>query len=175
MQRDGFGGGLFDILLDIAVCGVKRIRLGRDRKIDDGLREREIAFRHADEIHGIARGHAEGKRVGIGEADIFHGHAHHAARDVERIFAGFDHAPEPVKRGIGIAVAHGLVQSGNQVVMFFAGFVVEQNAFLQRIADDVVGDFRRASRSATAAPARPRLPARCRRCARRRWCSWRFS
>ncbi len=83
------------------------------------------------------------KRVRIGQADVFDRHAHHAARDVERIFSGFEHAPQPVERGVGIAVAHRLVQRGNQVVMFFAGFVVEQNALLQRVADDVVGDLAR--------------------------------
>ena len=59
MERDGLGGGLFDVLLYGGVCGVKRIRLGRDREMDDGLRQSEIALRHADEIHGIARRHAE--------------------------------------------------------------------------------------------------------------------
>ena len=141
VQRDGFGGGLFDVLLHFAVGGVERIRLGREREIDDGLRQREIAFRHADEIHGIAGGHAERKRIGIGEADVFDRHAHHAARNVERIFAGFEHAAQPVERGVGIAVAHRLVQRGDQVVVLFAGFVVEQDALLQGVLDDVVGDF----------------------------------
>ena len=42
---------------------------------------------------------------------------------------------------IGIAVAHRFMQRRNQVVVFFAGLVIEQNAFLQGIMDDVVGDF----------------------------------
>ena len=174
MQRDGFGGGLFDIVLHVAVRGVERVGFGRYREIDDGLREREIAFRHADEIDGVARGHAEGKRVGIGEADIFDRHAHDAAGDVERIFAGFDHASEPVEGGVGIAVAHGFVQGGDQIVVFFAGFVVEQYAFLEGVADDVVGDFC-GLRSGLLRQSGRNFQTRCRRCGHRRWCSWRFS
>ena len=141
VQRDGFSRSLFDVVLHVAVRGIERIRFRRDREIDDGLRESEISFRHADEVHGIACGHAERKRIRIGQANVFHRHAHDAARNVERIFTGFDHAAQPVECGVRIAIAHGLVQGGNQVVVFFAGFVVEQGALLQRIADDVVGDL----------------------------------
>ena len=141
MQGNGFGSGLFDIALDVAISGVQRVGFRCYRKIDDGLRECEIAFGHADKIHGIARGHAEGEGVGIGEADIFDGHANHAAGNVERIFTGFDHSSQPVQCGVGITVAHGFVQGGDEVVMFFAGFVVEQGAFLEGVANDVVGDL----------------------------------
>ena len=140
VQRDGFGGGLLDILQNRAVGGVKRVRFGRDRKIDDGLREGEIAFGHADEIDGIARGHAQRERVRFGEADVFDRHADDAAGDVERIFSGFEHAGEPVEGGVGIAVAHGFVQRGDDVVVLFAAFVVEQNPLLEGFLDGAVGD-----------------------------------
>ena len=89
VERDGFGGGLLDVLLNGSVGGVEGVRFGRGAEIDDGLSEGEIAFGHADEIDGIAGGHAERESVGFGEADIFDRHADDAAGDVEGIFSGF--------------------------------------------------------------------------------------
>ncbi len=142
MQRHRFGRRALYILLHRAVGGVQRIRLGRQRQIDHRLRQRQIALRHADEIHGIACRHAHRERIRIGQADVFHRHAHHAPRHVERIFAGFEHASQPIERRVGIAVAHRLVQRGNQVVVLFAGLVVEQHPLLQRILHDLVGNLR---------------------------------
>jgi hypothetical protein len=42
VQRDGFGGGLLHVLQNRAVRGVERVRFGRDRKIDDGLRQARL-------------------------------------------------------------------------------------------------------------------------------------
>ena len=91
--------------------------------------------------HGIAGGHAERQRVGIGQSNVFDGHANHAARDVERILSRFEHATEPIQSGVGIAVAHGFVQRRDQVVVLFARLVVKQDAFLQRITHDLVCDL----------------------------------
>ena len=140
VQRDGLGGGLLHVLLNRSVGGVKRVRFRRDRKIDDGLREGEIAFGHADEIDGVTSGHAQRERVRLGEADVFDGHADHAARDVKRIFSGFEHARQPVEGGVGIAVANRFVERGDDVVMLFAAFVVEQNTLLEGFVDGGFGD-----------------------------------
>ncbi len=106
VQRDGLGGGLLDVLLNRAVGGVKRVGLRRDRKIDDRLREGEIAFGHADEMNGVPSSHAQRERVRFGEADVLDRHADDAAGDVERVFSRFEHASEPVEGGVGIAVAN---------------------------------------------------------------------
>jgi hypothetical protein len=55
--------------------------------------------------------------------------------------AGLQHTGQPVERGVGIAVAHGLVQRGDQVVMLFARLVIEQDALLQCVFDDLLGDL----------------------------------
>ena len=126
--------------LDRAVGGVDGVGFGREREIDDGLGEREIAFGQAEEVDSIARGRCRGSALRLGEADVFDGHADDAAREIHRVFAGFQHAAEPVERGVGIGVAHGFVQRGDEVVVLLAGFVVEQDAVLQSVGDDRVGD-----------------------------------
>jgi hypothetical protein len=60
------------------------------------------------------------QRLGIGVADVLRREPHQSARDVERILAGFEHARHPVDRGVGIAVAHRLVQRGDEVVVLLA-------------------------------------------------------
>ena len=59
MQRDGFGGRAFDILLHITVGGIQSIRFWGNGEINNCLRKRQIAFGHADKIDGIASGHAK--------------------------------------------------------------------------------------------------------------------
>ena len=84
-----------------------------------------LAAMHSDSAFGSA------------SSDVFHGHPHDAPRDVERVFARFEHPPEPVERRVGIAVAHRLVERGDQVVVLFTRLVIEQNALLQRVAYDL--------------------------------------
>jgi len=49
-----------------------------------------------------------------------------AAREIERIFSGFEHARSQYSAGVGIGVAHGFVSAEISVVVLLAGFVVAQ-------------------------------------------------
>ena len=143
MQWDRFRRGALDILLHLAIGGVQGIRFGRERRDRrrpgpargclPGMPMKSTASRAAMR---------ERQRIRIGEADVFHGHADYPARDVKRIFSSFEHTSQPIERGIGIAVAHRFMERGDQVVMLFAGLVVEQNAALQGIVNDLVGNLR---------------------------------
>ena len=79
---------------------------------------------------------AEIQRLGRGQADILDCHADDAAGQIERVFAGREHARQPVERGVGIAVADALVQRRDQVVMLFAGLVVHEYALLDGFGGD---------------------------------------
>src|ERR1700687_5888233 len=92
-------------------------------------------------MDSVTSGHARREGVRFGEADVFDRHADYAAGDVERVFSRFEHASEPVEGGVGIAVAHRFVQRGDDVVMLFAAFVVEQNALLEGFVDGGFGDY----------------------------------
>ena len=145
------------------------------RKIDHRLRQRQVPFRHAEKIHGVASSHALRQRVGICQADVLYRHPHHSACDVEWIFAGFEHAAQPIERRIGIAVTHRFVQRGNKVVMLFTGFVVTQYSLLQGVLDQFVGNF--SADFFGIAPSRQRcghFQIRCRRAGRRHWNRRRF-
>src|SRR5215467_10222249 len=144
MERDGVGFSFVDVFDDLVVGGFKRVGFWRERKIDGGLREREIAFGRTDEVEGIFRGERDGESSGFSEADVFAGHAHHAARDVQRIFAGFDHAREPVERGVGIRVANGFVKRGDEIEVLFAGFVVAKKFALKDVFEKLGSDDARA-------------------------------
>ena len=82
------------------IGGVDGVRLGGEGEIDDGLGEGEAALRLAEEVHGVAGGEAEIERLGGGQADVFDRHANDAASDVHGIFAGLEHAAEPVQGGV---------------------------------------------------------------------------
>jgi hypothetical protein len=60
------------------------------------LRERQVPFGRAEEIEGVFGRERDGERARFGEADIFAGHAHHAAREIKWVFSRFEHAREPV-------------------------------------------------------------------------------
>ncbi len=57
-----------------------------------------------------------------------------------RVFAGLQHAAQPVERGVGVGVADGFVQRGDEVVVLLALLVVEQDALLEGLGGDVSGD-----------------------------------
>ena len=98
-----------------------------------------MAFGRTKEIESVLGGESDGESAGFGEADVFAGHAHNAAREIERVFAGFEHAREPVESGVGIGVADGFVQGGDEVEMLFAGFVVAEEFSLQNVFEEVLG------------------------------------
>ena len=126
-----------DVAEDFAIRGVKSVRLGREREVDHGLRECEVAFGRAEEVDGVAGRESEVECFGRGEADVFDGHADDAASDVHGVFAGLEHAAKPVERGVGVAVANGFVQRGDEIVVLFARLVVEQDALLERLRERV--------------------------------------
>ena len=131
---------MLDVVLHRAEGRVDRIRFWREGEIHDSLGQRQIAFRRAEKIVGFFRGEAQIQRFRRGQADVFDRHAHDAPREIERIFAAGKHAAQPVKRRVGIGVAHALVQRGDQVVVLFAGFVVHQHALLRGFGRDGFGD-----------------------------------
>ena len=136
VQRHGFGDGLLGVGLHVRVAGVKSVGLGRQRQVDSGLGERQVSFRHAHEVDGLHGGDADAERGGVSESDVFRGHADQAARHVERVLSGFEHPAQPVERGVGIGVAHRLVQRRNQVVVLLARLIVEQHLALDGVFND---------------------------------------
>ena len=140
MEWNGIGLGFADIFEDLTVGGVDGVGFGGEGKIDDGLREGQVAFGRAEKIEGVAGGEGDGESAGFGEADIFAGHADDAAGEIETVFAAFDHANEPIERGIGIGVADGFVEGGDEIVVLFAGFIVTEEFALEDIFEEFAGD-----------------------------------
>ena len=140
MERHGIGLGFVDVVEDFAVGGVDGVGFGCERKVDGGFGEGEVAFGRTEEIEGVFGRERHGQGVGVGKPDVFAGHAHHAAREVERIFAGFDHAREPIEGGVRIGVAHGFVERGDEIEMLFPGFVVAEEFALENVFEEFAGD-----------------------------------
>jgi hypothetical protein len=136
MERNRLLASVFDLLLDSAPGGVDGVGLGGEREINNRFGEGKVAFRGAEKLHCLFGGEAEIQRLGCGEADVFYGHADDAASEIKRVFSGGEHAGEPVERGVGVGVAHAFVQGGDEVVMLFAGFIVEQDALLDGFGGD---------------------------------------
>ena len=80
------------------------------------------------------------QRLGRGQANVLHRHAHDAPRHVHGVLARLQHAPQPVERGVHVRVAHALVQRGDDVVVLLALLVVEQHAPLQRLGRNLLRD-----------------------------------
>ncbi len=80
---------------------VHGVRLRRDREVDDGLGERELALGRAEPLVGLGGVERESQRARVGEADVLARHADHAARDVaadrrrRRACAPSSRAPRP--------------------------------------------------------------------------------
>ena len=144
VEGHGLGFGLVNIVDDLSVGSVDGIGFWREREIDGGLGEGEMAFGRAEEIESVLSGESDGEGAGFGEADVFAGYAHHAPGEIKRVFAGFEHAHEPVKRGVRVGIADGFVESRDQVEMLFAGFVVAEEFSLQDVFEQFFGNDARA-------------------------------
>lgn len=65
-----------------------------------GVRERELRFRHTDEIAGLLSGDGDRECAGIRQADVLARQNNEASGDKARIFSAFEHDGEPVNGGV---------------------------------------------------------------------------
>ena len=125
-QRDGLVEHGERVAFGCLVGGVDRVRARGEREVDDGVRQVYIAFRHPEEVARLIGREGDLEGAAVREADVLAREADQPPRDVERVLARLEHAREPVDGGVGVAVAHRLVQGGNEIIVFLAVFVVEQ-------------------------------------------------
>ena len=140
MERDRFRAVVVRVAGGLEIRLVHGVALRGRRQIGHRLGQRRVALRHADEVARLLRGDGDGQRLRVGVADVLGGEPHQPPRDVERVLAGLEHAREPVHRGVGVAVAHRLVEGGDQVVVLFARLVVEQRPPLDRLPQECLVD-----------------------------------
>ena len=131
-------GGVADIegnrfrhrLLGVVPCrvvgGLHGVGFGSQRHIDHGVGQMHVAFGHAQIVAGLVGGHRDLQGAGVGHADVLRGEPHDAARHVQRVLAGLQHAGKPVHGRVRIGVAHGLVQGGDDVVVLLAMLVIKK-------------------------------------------------
>jgi len=132
VRRDEIAGRIIGV--------VDRGGLRRHREVDHRLGERELAFRAAEPLIGLAGVERHAQRAGVGEADVLHRHADHAPADIQRIGAAVEHAHHPVERGVGIRAAHRLVQRRDLVVELLAALVEAPEVLRQRLLDELPVD-----------------------------------
>ena len=82
------------------------------------------AFGHTEEMARLISRHGDLERARIGKPHVLARKADHPPRHIERIFARFEHARQPIDGGVGIGIAHGLMQRGDDVIVFLARLVI---------------------------------------------------
>ena len=87
-------------------------------------------------MHGVFGRDGDGECLRVRVADIFRGESDQPSRHIQRILTGLEHPRQPVDGGVGIAVAHRLVQRRDQVVVLLTGLVVEERAVLSDVSDE---------------------------------------
>ena len=102
---------------------VHRVAFWRAGQVSDGLGHRQLAFRAAEALLHFPGGQAQAQGARVGIADVFAGHAHHTARQVQRVATAVDHARKPIQRAIRVGAAYRFVQRRNLVVEGFAALV----------------------------------------------------
>ena len=137
VQRHGMGG----VRADVGKGGFHRFVAGvafrRQRQIDDGLGEGEVAFGCAEALVGLVGVQGEVERVRVGVADIFARDTQHAPRDGQRVGAAVYHAREPVHGAVRIRAAQGFVEGGKEFVEPVALFVQRFRLVGERLREGV--------------------------------------
>ena len=103
---------------------VNRIGPGRQGQIDHGVGQVDIAFRHSQEVAGLVDGDRQSKGVIIGQSDVLGGKPDQPPGDVQGVFPGLQHPGQPVDSCIGIAVSHGFMEGGDQIIMLFTILII---------------------------------------------------
>ena len=118
------------LLLHIPPAGLKGsvegIGLGRHGKIDHRMGQMYVAFRHPQEMAGLIGRHRHLKSPAVRHPHILAGKPDQPSGDIERILSSLQHPAHPVDSRVRIAVAHGFVQGGNQIIVFFPVLVIEK-------------------------------------------------
>ena len=108
-QRHGFGQVFQCIFSGREVGGFHSVGFRRQGHINYRFGEMDVAFRHADEAAGGEGRYGDFQGPGIGQSYVFGGKPGNPPGNIDGIFAGFQHAGQPVYGRIGIGVAHGFV------------------------------------------------------------------
>ncbi len=120
---------------------VDRVAFWRTGEIDNGLCNRQFALGTAKAFLYIPGGHAQRQRTRVGIADIFTGHAHHAARQIQWVTATVDHPRKPVQGRVGIGTTNRLVQCRYLVVERLAALVEAASTVTQQALQQPDIDF----------------------------------
>ena len=110
MRRHGLGTALVDRPARGPIRRVHRVAFRHAGEVDDGLSQGQFALGTAQALQGLPGAQAQGQGARVGVADVFAGHADHAARHVQRVAAAVKHARVPVQGAVGGTAANGLVQ-----------------------------------------------------------------
>ena len=122
---------------------VGRVALGRRGEVDGGFGEGNAPFGPSDFCHRIEGRVGQEQGVGVGQANVFRGRNHEAARNELRVLAALDHACQPVESRVGVAAADALDEGRNDVVVHFALFVVGEGILLELERNGFVVDDHR--------------------------------
>ena len=121
----------------MVVGGVAGVGFGGGGQVEHGLGEGELAFGRTEAFVGVGGFVGDGEGAGVGQADVFPGHADDAAGEVAGVGAAVEHAAEPVEGGVGVGAAHGFVQGGDLVVEAFAAFVETADLAAEAVGQEV--------------------------------------
>ena len=124
VQGHGVAAGLLDVLHRVFDAHVRGVALRRAGQVDGRFGEQYAGLGPADQVGSLLRGDGDGEGDGVSHAYVFSRQDDDAAGDEHGVFAGVDHAGEPVEGGVGVRGADGLDEGGDGVVVEVAGLVV---------------------------------------------------
>lgn len=105
MHRDGEDS----VISDIVECGVdghiRRVGFGAAGEISRALGDGDSRFGHADAFGEVPAGLRDDHGSGISVADVFARKNRQSATNKAWIFAGIEHAGDPVECGVGVGAS----------------------------------------------------------------------
>lgn len=138
MQGNWLVHGLLDILGSSQACLVNGIGLGCQRQVNHCLGQVNVALWHAQKLTGLENLNRKRQRACVCQPNVLRCKANQAPCDIERVFTAIQHPRHPVNGRVRVAVAHGLVERRDDIVMLLAGLIVKEHLFLQKLLHDVV-------------------------------------
>ena len=99
-----------------------------------------ITLRHSQKMTRLVSRHCQCQSLAVRHSYVLAGKADQPAGDIQRVLPCFQHTRQPVYGCVRVGIAHGLVERGYKVVVFFPFLIVQKALFPDALLQHILCD-----------------------------------
>ena len=112
----------------------------RHGQVNYGVAQMYITFGHSQKMTGLVGRHCQRQCLAVRHPYVLTGKTDQPAGHIQRILPSFQHTRQPVYGCVRVGIAHGLVERGYKVVVFFPFLIVQKTLFSDALLQHILCD-----------------------------------